>query len=294
MGTCDVQPGRRPTGKDLARFHRRVPAPLRGVRRPLGPDRDRRAGCGLGGLRRRDPQPDRRRLVIGKHSLFGPVDPAADAGYADAPARKGFFTDTSVCIGCKACEVACKEWNDVPADHFDMLGMSYDNSRCAERQPVAPRRVHRAAEADGGPADRAPSTTGPAAGTSPRRPRHARFGCARGDAAGDRHGRGADGLPVADDVGRLQALHPRRLPRRLPDRVAVPHGVRHGRRAGGHLQRLRLLRLGLPVRRDRPPQGRGVQERRHRPEVHALLRPARRRAETGLRPGLPDRVDPVR
>ena len=28
----------------------------------------------------------------------------------------GFFTDTSVCIGCKACEVACKEWNAVPED----------------------------------------------------------------------------------------------------------------------------------------------------------------------------------
>jgi formate dehydrogenase iron-sulfur subunit len=25
--------------------------------------------------------------------------------------RYGFFTDTSLCIGCKACEVACKEWN---------------------------------------------------------------------------------------------------------------------------------------------------------------------------------------
>ena len=28
--------------------------------------------------------------------------------------RMGFFTDTSLCIGCKACEVACKEWNEVP------------------------------------------------------------------------------------------------------------------------------------------------------------------------------------
>jgi formate dehydrogenase iron-sulfur subunit len=62
------------------------------------------------------------------HRLFGPVDPTADAGYEEHPARKGFFTDTSICIGCKACEVACKEWNDVPADHFDMLGSSYDNS----------------------------------------------------------------------------------------------------------------------------------------------------------------------
>jgi formate dehydrogenase iron-sulfur subunit len=66
--------------------------------------------------------------VIGRNSLFGPLDPAPDAGYADAPPRKGFFTDTSVCIGCKACEVACKEWNDVPENLFQMLGTSYDNS----------------------------------------------------------------------------------------------------------------------------------------------------------------------
>jgi formate dehydrogenase iron-sulfur subunit len=42
--------------------------------------------------------------------------------------RVGFFTDTSVCIGCKACEVACKEWNDVPADPQGFSGASYDNS----------------------------------------------------------------------------------------------------------------------------------------------------------------------
>ena len=40
----------------------------------------------------------------------------------------GFFTDTSVCIGCKACEVACKEWNEVPEDGLNLLGMSYDNT----------------------------------------------------------------------------------------------------------------------------------------------------------------------
>ncbi|HEX6452305.1 MAG TPA: 4Fe-4S dicluster domain-containing protein [Trebonia sp.] len=40
----------------------------------------------------------------------------------------GFFTDTSVCIGCKACEVACKEWNGVPEDGISLTGMSYDNS----------------------------------------------------------------------------------------------------------------------------------------------------------------------
>jgi formate dehydrogenase iron-sulfur subunit len=68
------------------------------------------------------------RSVFRTNSLFGPVDPAPEAGYEDPPARKGFFTDTSVCIGCKACQVACKEWNGVPDDGFDLLGMSYDNA----------------------------------------------------------------------------------------------------------------------------------------------------------------------
>ncbi|HEX4261315.1 MAG TPA: 4Fe-4S dicluster domain-containing protein [Acetobacteraceae bacterium] len=40
----------------------------------------------------------------------------------------GFFTDTTLCIGCKACEVACKEWNNLPADHVGMTGDSYDNT----------------------------------------------------------------------------------------------------------------------------------------------------------------------
>jgi formate dehydrogenase iron-sulfur subunit len=67
-------------------------------------------------------------MVFRKNSLYGPVDPAAETGYEEHPPRKGFFTDTSICIGCKACEVACKEWNEVPDDGFGMLGMSYDNT----------------------------------------------------------------------------------------------------------------------------------------------------------------------
>lgn len=42
--------------------------------------------------------------------------------------RKGFFTDTTICIGCKACEVACKQWNQLPDDGFFFNGMSYDNT----------------------------------------------------------------------------------------------------------------------------------------------------------------------
>jgi formate dehydrogenase iron-sulfur subunit len=68
------------------------------------------------------------RSIFRENSLFGPVDPAEETGYDDPPARKGFFTDTSICIGCKACEVACKEWNGVPDDGFNLLGMSYDNT----------------------------------------------------------------------------------------------------------------------------------------------------------------------
>ena len=69
--------------------------------------------------------------------LFGPLpDVQAEAGYdGDHPARVGFFTDTSVCIGCKACEVACKEWNTLPMDDahgvrdvIGLSGMSYDNT----------------------------------------------------------------------------------------------------------------------------------------------------------------------
>src|ERR1700729_3319498 len=40
----------------------------------------------------------------------------------------GFYTDTTVCIGCKACEVACKQWNQLPSDGFTWSGNSYDNT----------------------------------------------------------------------------------------------------------------------------------------------------------------------
>jgi formate dehydrogenase iron-sulfur subunit len=59
------------------------------------------------------------------------------ADYGDeAQPRKGFFTDTSICIGCKACEVACKEWNRVPSmaspDPPRFTGKSYDNTEALD------------------------------------------------------------------------------------------------------------------------------------------------------------------
>jgi formate dehydrogenase iron-sulfur subunit len=62
-------------------------------------------------------------------NLLEPNDAVAEgSGWDEPPPRKGFFTDTSVCIGCKACEVACKEWNMVPEDGLNLLGSSYDNT----------------------------------------------------------------------------------------------------------------------------------------------------------------------
>jgi formate dehydrogenase iron-sulfur subunit len=47
----------------------------------------------------------------------------------ESPGRMGFFTDTTVCIGCKACEVACKQWNDLPSDGAEFRrGGSYDHT----------------------------------------------------------------------------------------------------------------------------------------------------------------------
>src|SRR5689334_18467515 len=46
----------------------------------------------------------------------------------EAKERVGFFTDTSLCIGCKACEVACKEWNVIPQHGMEWSGNSYDNT----------------------------------------------------------------------------------------------------------------------------------------------------------------------
>jgi len=48
--------------------------------------------------------------------------------YVQENVEVGFFTDPTVCIGCKACEVACKEWNEVPDDGFVWSGNSYDNT----------------------------------------------------------------------------------------------------------------------------------------------------------------------
>ncbi|WP_448204888.1 4Fe-4S dicluster domain-containing protein [Azospirillum sp. sgz302134] len=58
-----------------------------------------------------------------------PNESELTAGVTIEPGKSyGFFTDTTLCIGCKACEVACKEWNALPADDMRLTGTSYDNT----------------------------------------------------------------------------------------------------------------------------------------------------------------------
>lgn len=47
-----------------------------------------------------------------------------------AQVEMAFFTDTSICTGCKSCEVACKQWNQIQSPEPKWSGDSYDNTGC--------------------------------------------------------------------------------------------------------------------------------------------------------------------
>ena len=208
--TCDIRPGRRPRGPARLELVRALP--------PRGRGEDVSAAAEP--LRRVASARSRCASTRGRRPT------------ASAPERVGFFTDTSVCIGCKACEVACKEWNQVP----DVAEGLHAGTPTTTRSTSAPTP---------GATWRSSSSSFPPSSTAarPGRGRAARGDGRRG--AWRRYQEGEGGLALADGLGRVQALHPRRLPGGLPDRRAVPHRVRHGRRAGGRLQRLRLLRAGV-------------------------------------------------
>ena len=193
-----------------------------------------------------------------------------------AKPRVGFFTDTSVCIGCKACEVACKEWNQIPMirSHASFTGKSYDNT--VDLGADTWRHVAFVEQ-------KVPATVNDGADLVARGRAGHRARGGPSDLPGGRRD------PVADGLRRVQALHRRGLPRRVPDGCALPHRVRHRGGAGGRLQRVRLLRARVPVRRPRPARG-----RRPRLEVHALLRPAQGRQGAGLRASVPHQLDSVR
>jgi formate dehydrogenase iron-sulfur subunit len=84
----------------------------------------------------------------------------------------GFFTDTSVCIGCKACEVACKEWNHVPSNALSFTGESYDHTSALDANNwrhvafIEQRLPDITVAPDAGIFDAAPRSDGPPASGS--------------------------------------------------------------------------------------------------------------------------------
>ena len=64
----------------------------------------------------------------------------------------GFFTDTSICIGCKACEVACKEWNQLSGNPARFLGDSFDNTGQLDDMNWRHVQFHETTSPSGGPA----------------------------------------------------------------------------------------------------------------------------------------------
>ena len=128
----------------------------------------------------------------------------------------GFYTDTTVCIGCKACEVACKEWNQLPSTNGGvntLSGDSYDNTRQLDG-------IHW---------------------------RHVKF---IEQFTEDRK----DGRWLLDER-RLQALRPSGLPRSLPDGRDRTDRIRYRRHSVGRLQRLPRLYCGLSFWRHRNQPG---------------------------------------
>ncbi len=65
---------------------------------------------------------------VGARNLINVIAPLRKEAPLPTQPALGFFTDTSICIGCKACEVACKQWNQLPATDPVWSGTSYDNT----------------------------------------------------------------------------------------------------------------------------------------------------------------------
>ena len=165
----------------------------------------------------------------------------------------------------------------MPASPGGFSGNSYDNTRRSRRRHLAARGVHRAAQ-----------------GARPSRAGGSLVQQATLEELIGQAGLGTyqegDGVRWLMASRRLQALHRGGLPRGVPDRGALPHRVRHRGRAGGRVQRLRLLRARVPVRRARPARGATGASWK------CTLCYDRLKDEhgTGVRAGLPDQLDPVR
>ena len=249
---CDIRPGRRPRGPALLRLRRRATARRAGITEQTGTERATMSATDrCRTAATRPPTPATRPAAA--HGLLHRHQRSASAA---RPARWRARSGTRV-----------PEDGTEPARHV------LRQHRRARRRHLAARGVHRAAQPVGQAASPELAARRRDAATGCRTPPTAR-----------------PDFRWLMASRRVQALHPRRLPGRVPDRRAVPHRVRHRRRAGGRLQRLRLLRAGLPVRRHRPAP-------RTTAGCWKCTLCYDRLGDghgAGLREGVPDRVDPVR
>ena len=141
----------------------------------------------------------------------------------------GFFTDSTLCIGCKACEVACKQWNGLPADGMEWTGQSYDNTRMLSSttwRHVTFTEIAR------------PKVD------NPRSPTAAGYGADNEQAIS---------WVFNSDV--CKHCTECAVPDSVPNGGADTQRVRRRVCAAGRVQRLRLLRGGLPVRGARTQRG---------------------------------------
>ena len=169
----------------------------------------------------------------------------------------GFLTDTTLCIGCKACEVACKQWNQLPMDNLGPHRLQLRQHRRPRRDDLAARRLRRAHRRRGGPAPDQPAAV-------PEQ--------------------------LADAQRRLQALRatPAAWRPAPPARSSAPSSTPSFIQqdvCNGCGYCLPACPFGVPELSDHRPPG---------AQVHALLRPPEGRPGACLREGLPHRLDPVR
>ena len=214
-----------------------------------------------------DIAPPRSATAIGQDCMASPTDTVSPSSnqarhtYVADGRKVGFFTDPTICIGCKACEVACKEWNQVPADGQTWTGHSYDNSGSLGASTWRHVKFQELGRRLG------PQVAGPMTGEAERP-----FGWLFL----------SDVCKHCGNAGCLEAC---------PRARSCPHRSQLRLRAGRRVQRVRLLRGRLPFG-DRSP-ARAAARRRWRVQVHVLLRPAGGWSRPPAR-SLPRRVDPFR
>ena len=287
-GTCDVRAGRRPPARRCWRTSRTT-AVGPGWRGSTAPPTSRA----------------RRRGAEGRDSatngLFGPIDPAKEAGYADPPRARASSPTPACASAARRARWPARSGTSSPSEGYDLLGMSYDNTGAlgaSTWRHVA--FVEQSARGDargrvdlgmpavgppGGPPGGAPGPTGRCAWRCAG-PTRAGDGGPGGERPDFRWLMSSDVCKHCTHAACLDVCPTGSLFRTEFGTVVVQDDICNG---CGYC--VPACPYGVIERRKGPERG---AQRRHRPEVHALLRPARRRDGAGLRQGVPHGLHPVR